>query len=114
MLDKKIISALSYFSLFFGPIITPCLICLTNRDKETKHPAKWALLTQATFVIRMSVAILLYYYVPFSTNSADTVHFLSLATVFFIVVLNVTILLFNLIRGIACIVKRSEDNWARC
>ncbi|WP_271000857.1 DUF4870 domain-containing protein [Listeria seeligeri] len=114
MLDKRTISALSYFSIFFGPVITPSIIWLSNKDKETTHHAKWALLTQTTFVIGMGIIILLYNYVPFSTNSADTVHFLSLATVFFIVVLNVTIILFNLIRGISCIVKHLEDNWARC
>ncbi|WP_271006206.1 DUF4870 domain-containing protein [Listeria seeligeri] len=114
MLDKKTISALSYFSIFFGPVIMPSIIWLSNKDNETTHHAKWALLTQTTFVIGMGIIILLYNYVPFSTNSADTVHFLSLATVFFIVVLNVTIILFNLIRGISCIVKHLEDNWARC
>ncbi|MBC1366302.1 DUF4870 domain-containing protein [Listeria innocua] len=114
MLDKKIISALSYFSLFFAPIIAPIIIWCTNKDKETRHHVKWALLTQTTFVAGMVVMILLYNNVPFSTNSADTINFLALATVFFIVFLNVSILIFNLIRGITRVVKHSDDNWARC
>ncbi|MBF2482653.1 hypothetical protein IA817_15325 [Listeria seeligeri] len=112
MFDKKIISALSYFSLFFAPVITPAIIWCTNKDKEIRH--QWALLTQTTFVAGLIVIISLYNNVPFSTNSADTIHFLALATVFFIVFLNVSILIFNLIRGITRIVKRNDDNWARC
>ncbi|MBC1482098.1 hypothetical protein HCJ52_04210 [Listeria sp. FSL L7-1485] len=114
MLNKKIMYALCYFSIFFSPIITPGILLFSIKGKEMKHHAKWALLTHTTFVIGMIVTFLLYNYVSFSTNSSDTVPFLSLASVFFIVVLNVTILLFNLIRGITCIVKHSEDNWASC
>lgn len=114
MFDKKMISALSYFSLFFAPVIIPSIIWCTNKDKEVRHHLKWALLTQTTFVAGLVVIILLYNNVPFSTNSADTIHFLALAAVFIIVFLNVSIVIFNLIQGITRIVKRSEDNWARC
>lgn len=68
MLDKKIISALSYFSLFFAPVITPAIIWCTTKDKEIRHHVKWALLTQATFVAGIVVMIfyftIMYHLVP--------------------------------------------------
>ncbi|MGO4499332.1 hypothetical protein AB4114_25945 [Paenibacillus sp. 2RAB27] len=43
--NRQILSALSYFSVFFAPFLLPIVIYFVVSDREVKHHAKWAFLS---------------------------------------------------------------------
>ncbi|MEG0259260.1 MAG: DUF4870 domain-containing protein [Lysinibacillus sp.] len=45
MENNKVLSALSYISIFFAPLIIPIIIFLVSKQQDVKHHAKRALLS---------------------------------------------------------------------
>ncbi|WP_042478884.1 DUF4870 domain-containing protein [Bacillus ndiopicus] len=51
MEDRKILSMLSYLSIFFAPFIAPIIIWLVSKDEEVRYHSKRALISHIIPII---------------------------------------------------------------
>ncbi|MBC1985399.1 DUF4870 domain-containing protein [Listeria booriae] len=109
MKDQKILNALSYFSLFFAPIIVPVAIWIFSATEITKHHAKVALLTHILPTIGGIASLLLVGVVGISTNSSNVTGIVGLGLLVAIGIMIVVLAIFNIIRGIQALVAKEDD-----
>lgn len=114
MNDHRILNALSYFSIFFAPIIVPALIWIFTKTDEVAHHAKVALLTHiiptiAAVICFSSIFITSFTNIGILTNLSLMVT----AGLFFITIIaTLGLFIFNIVRGIQMLVtKTEEDIW---
>ncbi|EUJ45521.1 DUF4870 domain-containing protein [Listeria riparia] len=109
MKDQKILNALSYFSLFFAPILVPLAIWIFSATENTKHHAKVALLTHIIPAIGGFASLFLVSFVGISTNSSNVTGIVGLGLMVAIGIMIVILAVFNIVRGIQALVAK-EDN----
>ncbi|EUJ23479.1 DUF4870 domain-containing protein [Listeria grandensis] len=109
MKDQKILNALSYFSLFFAPLIVPIAIWIFSATESTKHHAKVALLTHILPTIGAIVSVFIVGVVGFSTNSSNVTGFIGLGLIVSIGIMIVVLAIFNIVRGIQALVAKDDD-----
>jgi len=106
MESNKILSALSYFSIFFAGIIVPIVMLCVSGDKEVKSHAKKALISHLIPLIP----------VPFIIIAALTdvlaLHQGDLPILFFIsiaisIILSLVIMIWNIVKGIQVLSKET-------
>ncbi|MBC1551424.1 DUF4870 domain-containing protein [Listeria booriae] len=109
MKDQKILNALSYFSLFFAPIIVPVAIWIFSATENTKHHAKVALFTHILPTIGGFASLFLVSFVGVSTNSSNVTGIVGLGLLVAIGIMIVVLAIFNIIRGIQALVAKEDD-----
>ena len=67
-MNKKLVSALCYFSVFIFPLLLPFVIYLVIDDNEVKHHAKRALISHLVPVILLIAGVIIF---SFSMLSID-------------------------------------------
>ncbi|KAB2492371.1 DUF4870 domain-containing protein [Priestia endophytica] len=104
MESNKVLSALSYFSLFFAPFLLPIIIYFVTQDKRVKDDAKWALFSHILPVLSMPLFFL--YLIPYFSGHYG----LSAAWIIFVailcLVLSFGVAIWNVVKGIKVIIDR--------
>ncbi|EFR96111.1 conserved hypothetical protein [Listeria ivanovii FSL F6-596] len=112
MNDHRTLNALSYFSIFFAPIVVPALIWIFAKTDEVTHHAKVALLTHviptiAGFICFSSI------FITSLTNGGISTNLIFIVTAclfFFMVITMVGFFIFNIVRGIQMLLTKSEED----
>ncbi|MBF2600233.1 DUF4870 domain-containing protein [Listeria seeligeri] len=114
MNDHRILNALSYFSIFFAPIIIPVLIWIFAKTDEVTHHAKIALLTHIIPTIAGIVCFSSFFITSFTQSGILTnLTLMVTAGLFFITIIATAgLFIFNIVRGIQMLLtKQEEDVW---
>ncbi|WP_017381251.1 DUF4870 domain-containing protein [Paenisporosarcina sp. TG-14] len=110
--NRRVLSALCYFSILFTPFLLPIIIYFITPDPEVKRHAKRSLLSHAIpvalgivgFIILMVLSLTMYSTSDFSIQPGTSVDFFaaSIPLLFLIVygVLSIAVLIWNIIQGI--------------
>lgn len=93
MKDYRLISSLSYFSIFFAAFIFPLAVYFIVQDEEVKYHAKRALFSH--LIPLLTILILLASIFTFSYSPVNMVIF-----VIVVAIINFAILIWNIVQGI--------------
>lgn len=103
--NNRLISALSYFSIFFAPLIVPIVIWFIVKDKKVRHHAKSAVFSHLllyVLIFSQIFSVSVFGFVSYSSPNAsgDSVF---IGYTIFLAILGITalfIVIWNIIRGI--------------
>lgn len=101
--SRKLLAALSYFSIMFAGFIFPLVVYFISEDKEVKAHAKSAFLSHLIPLIPVPFVI-----IAAITNEATTqmdFPFLTLAAIIASVIISFIVLIWNIVRGIKVLSK---------
>lgn len=105
--NNKILSALSYFSVLFAPLLLPLIVFFVSQDKEVKHHAKRSLISHLIPVVLMIIAVIgmISSMFTFTMNTSYNESSFFLASTPFIFMLlyfliYVVVLVWNIIQGV--------------
>ncbi|MBO1626098.1 DUF4870 domain-containing protein [Bacillus arachidis] len=99
MKGNNILSSLSYFSIFFAPILVPIIIYFIA-EKEVKYHAKKALWTHLIPCVTVIIGLALTGVVQFSILSENAVGIALLGTVAIAFILSIYYFIWNIVKGI--------------
>ncbi|AHI56690.1 hypothetical protein ACP0AK_08890 [Listeria ivanovii] len=112
MNDHRILNALSYFSIFFAPIIIPTLVWIFAKTDEVTHHAKVALLTHVIPTITGFICFSTIFFTSLTSISTNLTLIVTICLFFFMVITMVGFFIFNIVRGIQMLLtKPEEDVW---
>lgn len=109
MENNKLLSALSYFSVLFAPLILPIIVFFISHDKEVKHHAKKSLISHIVPLVLMIILFISIFAttVPFSYSMSTTYKEPSiwlasgpLIFILFYLVVYAIVLIWNVIQGV--------------
>jgi len=110
--NRRLLSALCYFSILFTPFLLPIIIYFISPDAEVKRHAKRSLISHAIpvalgivgFVILVALSLTMYSTSSFTIQPGTSVDFFSasIPLLFLMVyaVISIVILIWNIIQGI--------------
>lgn len=98
METNKILSALSYFSIFFAGFLFPLVVFFVTNDKRVKYHAKKAFLSHLLPLISIPILIL-GVVLDSSGNGMDVPVFFVIAMIGFLI-LNFWVLIWNIVKGV--------------
>lgn len=99
MQDNRLLSALSYLSVFFAPFLVPIIIFLVSKDDEVRDHSKKALISHLIPFVSAIFAFALFFGSIFTTNELAIGGSFLLGFVLFIVV-NIIVVLYNIFKAI--------------
>lgn len=104
METNKILSALSYFSVFFAGFLFPLIVFLVTNDKEVKGHAKRALFSHLLPLIPVPVIIFtaVYDIVGTPTGEPSILFFICVGLT---VILSLIVVIWNIVKGIQVLAK---------
>ena len=99
MQDNRILSAISYLSIFFAPFIVPIIVYIITKDPAVKDHSKKALLSHLIPVLSIIIMIIALVTTGF-TNSEGL--FLGTFFIFFVVtfILNIAVIIYNIVKAV--------------
>lgn len=118
MLDNsKLLSSLSYFSVFFAPLLLPFIVWLVADNQDVKHHSKRALISHLIPTVLLVAASLISFFQFFSFrqtstdllnspsmfNSSNSIGFWGAAPILFMMMysfLFVIVLIWNVVQGV--------------
>lgn len=104
METNKVLSALSYFSIFFAGILFPLIVWLVSSDKETKVHGKKAFLSH--IILILPVPFIISSAIIFEmTGSQSEIPVMFIISVITSIVLSLIVVIWNLVRGIQVLNK---------
>ncbi|EUJ33657.1 hypothetical protein MFLO_00355 [Listeria floridensis FSL S10-1187] len=112
MNSHKMVKSLSYFSIFFAPILVPLFIWVFGEAKDIRHHAKIALISHLAPTIALFFAFSIFSLAHISTDSADTLGFIAFAGIISFIIFSIVLFFFNIIRGVQMLVQDDEDYYA--
>lgn len=68
MSNKKIVSALCYFSIFFFPLLIPVVIFLATDDSDIKHHAKRSFISHLIPTLLLIIGAIIFFFSMFSVE----------------------------------------------
>lgn len=72
MTNKKTLSALCYFSIFFFPLLIPFVIYFIAEDKEIKHHAKRSFISHLLPILLLIIGLIIFSISMFSVEKRMT------------------------------------------
>lgn len=96
----KILSALSYFSIFFAGFIFPLILFFTTGSETVKEHAKKALLSHIIPMLSLPLIISGLFLDPVLVSGANEIPFFFLTAVLLSLVLSLIVVIWNIIKGI--------------
>ncbi|GGA46276.1 DUF4870 domain-containing protein [Psychrobacillus lasiicapitis] len=109
MVNNKMLSALSYFSVLFAPFIVPIIVFFVSQDKEVKYHAKKSLFSHIIPVILMIIIFISIFAttIPSSTSMVMMLEkpsfwatFGPLLFIILYIIIYLIVLIWNIIQGI--------------
>ena len=94
--SRKLLSGLSYFSIFFAGFIFPLVVYLASSDSVTKMHAKKALLSHLIPLILVPVLI---FTIIFEASNSDIPVF-TIVTIVVMVLISIIVAIWNIIKGV--------------
>ncbi|WP_243526244.1 DUF4870 domain-containing protein [Bacillus pseudomycoides] len=104
MKGNNILSSLSYFSIFFAPILLPIIIYFVA-EEEVKYHAKKALWTHLIPCVTVIIGLAISGVVQFSTLSESAVGIALLGTIAIAFILSIYYFIWNIVKGIKVLKK---------
>jgi uncharacterized membrane protein len=104
METKKVLSALSYFSLLFAGFIFPLVVFLASEDKEVKYHAKRAFLSHLIPLITVPI-ILITLFIETTSNNIDIPYYTIGAAILSSVV-GIIVLIWNIVKGVKVLTEK--------
>jgi len=97
MEDGKLLSSLSYFSIFFAPVLLPFIVLLVSNDQVVKKHAKSSMLSQLIPLIFLPFLI---FSIFSSVMTYDEIPVLFLSLIVLHVITSFIVLIWNVVRGV--------------
>ncbi|MDQ0157043.1 DUF4870 domain-containing protein [Robertmurraya andreesenii] len=102
---NKVLSALSYFSIFFAGIIFPLIVWLVASDKVVKGHAKKAFFSHIITLIPVPIIIFsVIFDIVGGYSDVPVMFFISIIVT---VILSLIVLIWNIVKGIQVLTKES-------
>ncbi|MDZ5474120.1 DUF4870 domain-containing protein [Bacillus sp. 31A1R] len=105
METNKILSALSYFSIFFAGIVFPLIVLLVSEDKRVKEHAKSALLSH--FIPLIPVPFLIFAGVTGAIQGTTEMPIFLAVGVVVTIILSLVVTIWNIVKGVKVLSKES-------
>ncbi|MDX8360615.1 MULTISPECIES: DUF4870 domain-containing protein [Bacillaceae] len=99
---NKLLSSLSYFSVFFAPFLFPIVAYFVTESNEVKSHAKSAFVSHLLPFVSIILAIIIAFIDIFSGGVAFTTVFWPIVI---IIIVNVGVVIWNIIRGIQVLIQ---------
>ena len=99
MQDNRILSALSYLSVFFAPFIVPIIIFLVSKDLEVRDHSKKAFISHL-FPFLSVIATLFLIFGTFFTNNDAVIGSSVFLGFIGVIVVNVVVVIYNIYKAI--------------
>lgn len=96
--SRKVLSALSYFSIFFGTFIFPLIVFLASEDSQTKKHAKKAFLSHLVPLI--PVPLLIFAVIYEASRGTNAVPIFTIICVILMVLVSIIVVIWNIVKGI--------------
>lgn len=96
----KILSALSYFSIFFAGFIFPIVLFFTTSSESVKEHAKKAFLSHIIPLLSLPLIISAVFLDPVFSSGANEIPFFFLASVLISMALSLIVVIWNIVKGI--------------
>lgn len=102
MEDRKVLSALSYLSVFFAPFIAPVIIWLASKDEEVRYHSKRAIISHLIPVALGIVAGLFFIFTAIFGASGDNpvMFFTGLGGLALYGILYLAIVIWNIVQAV--------------
>ncbi|MEH7332900.1 hypothetical protein V7161_09705 [Neobacillus drentensis] len=100
--SRKVLSCLSYFSIFFAGFLFPLVVLIASSDKVTKMHAKKALLSHLIPLI--PTPIVLFAVVYEVGNGVGNVPVFTIISIVTLVILWVAVLIWNVVKGVKVLI----------
>ncbi|MDI2587093.1 DUF4870 domain-containing protein [Psychrobacillus sp. NEAU-3TGS] len=109
MVNNKMLSALSYFSVLFAPFIVPIIVFFVSQDKEVKHHAKKSLLSHIIPVVLMIIIFISIFATTIPSSTSMVIMFEKpsfwatfgpLLFIIIYIIVYLIVLIWNIIQGI--------------
>ena len=97
MKNERILSAFSYMSIFFCPVIVPIVVYFAQDDEYVRFHAKRAFIGQAIVTASLLLFIALFFFGAIAAPSVDTTSFLLLGSFAIIVIASLLVALWSII-----------------
>lgn len=99
MQDNRILSAISYLSIFFAPFIVPVIVYIVTKDSTVKYHSKKALLSHLVPVLSFIVMFIALITTGYSNNEQL---FFGTFIIFIAItfVLNIAIIIYNVVKAV--------------
>ncbi|WP_283678312.1 hypothetical protein [Lentilactobacillus sp. Marseille-Q4993] len=104
-MDKKILSSLSYLSIFFAPIIFPIIVWILSNDDSTIQNARKATFLHIAPVILTIIALFIIGTTGLLTNSGAATGFVTIGLVSVLLLVDFVLFIYNLVIGIKILVN---------
>lgn len=98
METRKVLSALSYFSILFAAFIFPLIVFLASEDPDTKVHAKKAFLSHLIPLIPLPLLALSIYFD--GTGASGGIPVYTIGCVILMVAISIGVTIWNIVRGI--------------
>ena len=103
METRKVLSGLSYFSIFFAGFIFPFIVWLASSDTVTKQHAKKALLSHLIPVIPMIFMVFTIVYE--AVNFQNELPVLTIISIVVTAIVWLVVVIYNLIKGVKVLIS---------
>ncbi|MGG1676437.1 DUF4870 domain-containing protein [Neobacillus sp. NRS-1170] len=100
--SRKVLSCLSYFSIFFAGFLFPLVVLIASGDQVTKMHAKKALLSHLIPLI--PTPIVLFSVVYEVGKGVGDVPVLTIISIVILVILWVSVLIWNVVKGVKVLI----------
>lgn len=105
MESRKILSALSYFSIFFAGVIFPLIVWIVSVDKVAKGHAKKAFISHLILLIPTPILVFTaIYHMAGNQTEFPIMFFISIIA---IVILSIIVAIWNIVKGIQVLSKEN-------
>jgi protein-S-isoprenylcysteine O-methyltransferase Ste14 len=104
METRKVLSALSYFSIFFAGFLFPLVVYFASGDDETKVHAKKALFSHLIPIIPVPLLIFAIINDASALNNS-VVPVFSIVTIVLMILISIIVVIWNVIKGVKVITK---------
>ncbi|MBT2689090.1 DUF4870 domain-containing protein [Bacillus sp. ISL-47] len=103
METRKVLSALSYFSIMFAGFIFPLIVFFATGDPEVKRHAKSAFLSH--LIPLVPVPFIIFAAVTQFTVTGQDIPVFFLAAVVITIILSLIVLIWNIIKGVKVLIE---------
>lgn len=95
---KKVLSALSYFSIIFAGFIFPLVVFLASDDKEVKYHAKKAFLSHLIPLLTLPVLLITFYLDMNASN--EYFPYFTIGGAVLSSIVGIIVLIWNIVKGV--------------
>lgn len=99
-MNKKLVNALSYFSILFAPVLLPLIVWIVATERDLKNNARNAFWLQTIPTLFAIISVIVVSVIGLTTGNTNTVGWITILLFLVFGVLSVVLFVYDLVLGV--------------